>query len=305
MSEREVDARVEELTRGLRRMAAGLLEAASDHPDDVRARELSAAARILASEVLGRLDGDAVSDSPARRSEPEVQDAAPAAPSAVAETGSALEELVELYLPDYERRRDDNLVMTDPDLPYERWRHLHRVEFGRGMAYEDAPVWNDTVPSRGKAVVRGMTSKREVLRRLHHSYVTRRDLDSPEGELAVRVMQGCKAIERSRAIGDGDFVDGSDLGRKLEVLQWRALVVAAGRGEHARAQLQTQLRQLEVLAVAVLELDTAFRRRNSDPSPGARIARAAQGVKVLVRHWPPKAEEAVAEAAAESGSTAP
>ncbi|MEV5600845.1 hypothetical protein AB0L33_05315 [Streptomyces sp. NPDC052299] len=127
-----------------------------------------------------------------------------------------------------------------------------------------------------------MTSRAEVLRRLHHSYVTHQDLDSPEGEPAVQVLQGRRAIQRSRAIGD--FVDESDLKRKLDALQWRAVVIAAGRDEQARAQLLAQLRQLEVLAAAVLELDTAFRQRNSSPSLGARIAAAAHGVKAVLRH---------------------
>ncbi|WP_033329293.1 hypothetical protein [Streptomyces yerevanensis] len=301
MSERDVDARVEELIRGLRRMAAGLLEAAAEHPDAVRARELSAAARVLTNGVLARLDGEAVEDSPAHRSEPEVQDTVLPANNAASESGTALDELVELYLPDYARRLDKDPVMFDPDLPYERWNSLHRVRYGRGTPFDNAPLWNDAVPSRGKAVVRGMTSKAEVLRRLHHSYVIRRDLDSPEGELAVQVLEGCKAIRRSRAIVDGDFVDESDLELKLEALQWRALVIAAGRNEHARAQLLTRLRQLEVLAAAVLELDTAFRQRNSNPSLGARIAGAAHGVKTVLRHWPPKIEGAVTE----SGHTTP
>ncbi|MFI6060643.1 hypothetical protein [Streptomyces sp. NPDC051286] len=287
MSERDVDARVAELTQGLRRMAAGLLEAAAEHPDAVRARELSAAARVLTNNVLARLDGEAVEDSPSHRSEPEVQDTVPSAKSAVSESGTALDELVELYLPDYARRLDDP-VMTDPDLPYERWNHLHRVRFGRGKPFEAAPLWNDAVPSRGKAVVRGITSKAEVLRRLHHSYVIQRDLDSPEGEMAVQVLQGCAAIRRSRAIDGGDFVDKSDLALKLDALQWHALVIAARRSEQARAQILTQLRQLEVLAATVLELDTAFRQRNSSPSLGAPIAGAAHGVKAVLRHWPPK-----------------
>ncbi|MEV2214947.1 hypothetical protein AB0H86_26475 [Streptomyces sp. NPDC050997] len=291
MSERDVDKRVEELTRGLRRMAAALLEAAADHPDAIRARELSAAARVLTNDVLARLDGEAVEDSPAHRSEPGLQDTVPLAKRVASESGEALEELVELYLTDFARRLDDDPVMIDPDLSYERRNHLRRVRYGRGKPFEDAPLWNDAVPSRGKAVMRGTTSKAEVLRRLHHSYVIRRDLDSPEGELAVQVLQGCKAIRRSRAIDDGGFVDKSELEQKLEALQWRALVIAAGRGKHARAQLLTHLRQLEVLAAVVLELDTAFRQRNSNPSLGARIAGAAHGVKAVLQHWPPKIEQ--------------
>lgn len=293
MSERDVDARVEELSRGLRRMAAGLLEAAAEHPDAVRARELSSAARVLTNDVLTRVDGEAGTASPARASGPEVQDAPPpaehAAVNAPAEPGSALEELVELYLPDFERHvhEDNDPVMTDPDLPDEPWNHLQRIKYGRGKPFKDAPSWNDTVPSRGKPVIRGMTSKAEALRRLHHSYVILRDLKSPEGELAVQVLQGCLAIENSRAIRDGHFDDTWDLRRKLENLRWRALVVAAGRDEHARAQLLTHLRQLEVLASALLELDTAFRRRNRNPSPGPRIAGAALELKAMLQHWPP------------------
>ncbi|MFF8985496.1 hypothetical protein ACF08E_19165 [Streptomyces globisporus] len=132
-----------------------------------------------------------------------------------------------------------------------------------------------------------MTSQREVLRRLHHSYVISRDLRSPEGELAVQVMEGCLAIERSRAIKGGTFVDRWDMGQKLTELRWRALVVAAERGDHARAQLLTQLGQLEVLAVAIRELDTVFRRRESAPSKDPRIAGAAHAVKAVLQHWPP------------------
>ncbi|MFI8876783.1 hypothetical protein [Streptomyces sp. NPDC055243] len=138
---------------------------------------------------------------------------------------------------------------------------------------------------------------------MHHSYVTRRDLDGPEGELALRILQGCTAIRRCRAISDGDFVDGSDLEEKLKDLQWRALVIAASRSEDARAQILVRLVQLEVLAAAVLKLDVVYRQRSSDPSQGARIAGAAHGVKALLQHWPPKAEEAVTRASALPGSS--
>ncbi|MFC7220522.1 hypothetical protein ACFQLX_20510 [Streptomyces polyrhachis] len=67
MSERDVEARVEELARGLRRVAAGLLEAAAEHPDAARVRELSTAARVLANDVLARLDGEAVEEFPAHQ----------------------------------------------------------------------------------------------------------------------------------------------------------------------------------------------------------------------------------------------
>ncbi|MFI8876784.1 hypothetical protein [Streptomyces sp. NPDC055243] len=103
-------------------MAAGLLEAAAEHPDAVRARELSAAARLLTNDVLTCLDREVVTVSPTRRSEPEVQDADPSVRSAVAESGAALEELVELYLPGYDRRPDDDPVMIEPRLRYERGR---------------------------------------------------------------------------------------------------------------------------------------------------------------------------------------
>ncbi|MEV7239049.1 hypothetical protein AB0N06_35685 [Streptomyces sp. NPDC051020] len=140
-----------------------------------------------------------------------------------------------------------------------------------------------------------MTSKAEVLRRMHHSYVVRRDLDGPEGELAVQVLLGCKAILRCRAVSDGDFIDKPDLERQMEALQWRALVTAAARGEGSGAQLLTRLSELEALAAAILELDTAFRQRNSDPFLGARIAAAVHGTKAVLRHWPPKTAEAVTE----------
>ncbi|MBZ4318363.1 hypothetical protein [Streptomyces huiliensis] len=76
-----------------------------------------------------------------------------------------------------------------------------------------------------------MSSKSEVPRRMHHRYVARRGLDSPEGDLAIRVVQGAKAISRSRAVEDGDFLDGSEPERKLKAVRWRVLVVAAGRGD--------------------------------------------------------------------------
>ncbi|MFJ7412222.1 hypothetical protein ACIQWZ_15600 [Streptomyces sp. NPDC098077] len=293
MSEQDVEARVEELSRGLRRLAAGLLEAAAEHPDAVRARELSSAARVLTNDVLPHVDGEADTASPARPSEPELQDAVPPAKNTAANSaagpGSAREELVELYLKHFDRdfHKHGGLVMTDPNLHGKPLNHLQRVKYGRGKRFRDAPQWNDTVPSRGKRVIRGMTSRPEVLRRLHHSYVISRDLRSPEGELAVQVLQGCLAIDRSRAINGGNFVDRWDMDQKLTELRWRTLVVAAERGEHASAQLLTQLGQLEVLAVAILELDTAFRRRTSAPSMDPRIAGAAHAVKAVLQHWPP------------------
>ncbi|MER6349059.1 hypothetical protein ACWC10_27700 [Streptomyces sp. NPDC001595] len=305
MDERDAEVRVEELTRGLRRLAAGLLEAAAEHPDAVRARELSAAARALTGDVLARLDGVAVDGSAAAPAEPEVAEVAevhdavpPAKAGAESSCGSALEELVELYVPRRARRLTEDPVMTEPGLRYERWKHLHRVRYGRGTPFEKAPLWTDEVPGRGRRVVRGVHSRAEVLRRLHHTYVTRRDLDGPEGELALRVLAGCGAISRSRAMEDAELIDSSQLASRLEAVKWRALVTAAERGEHARAELRTQLRQLDVLAAAVLELDVAYRRRDSSPALGARIAGAAQGVKAVLRHWPPAIEGAEAEAAA-------
>ncbi|MFF2504182.1 hypothetical protein ACFVTY_12515 [Streptomyces sp. NPDC058067] len=65
MSEQNVEARVDELARGLRRMAASLLEAAAEHSEPGRARELSAAARVLMNSVLARLEGGAGGGLPA------------------------------------------------------------------------------------------------------------------------------------------------------------------------------------------------------------------------------------------------
>ncbi|MEU4921886.1 hypothetical protein AB0G29_21340 [Streptomyces parvus] len=42
-----------------------------------------------------------------------------------------------------------------------------------------------------------------------------------------------------------------------------------------------------MLAVAILELDTVFRRRNGAPSLDPRIAGAAHAVKAVLEHWPP------------------
>lgn len=144
-------------------------------------------------------------------------------------------------------------------------------------------------------MVRGVTSRAEILRRPHHSYVTLRDLNSPDGELAVEMYQGCQAIEHSRAIRDGDFVNTADLRLKLQDLRWRALVIGAGRGEHARSELLARLGQSDVLASPLLELDTAFRQRDSDPSLGSRIAGAAHGVKAVLHHWSPNPAESFTE----------
>ncbi|GAA2316965.1 hypothetical protein OKJ48_38950 [Streptomyces kunmingensis] len=281
MTEQDVEARVDELVRGLRRMAAGLWEAAAEHPQPARARELSAAARALTNTVLPRLDGETVEADPAGRSGPEVRDTVPAARS------TALEELIELYVADYARRLDEP-VMTDPDLPYGQWKHLHRVVFGRdGDHFEHAPLWNDAVPSRGRAVVRGVTSQAEVLRRMHHRYVLRRDLDSAEGALAVQVLHACDAIRGCRAIKDAGFVALDELDLDLENLKWRALVTAAGRGAEAGSRLRELLGQVEVLATVVLELDTRYRQHGAEPALSSRIAGAAQGVQALALDWRP------------------
>ncbi|MGW8486516.1 hypothetical protein [Streptomyces sp. NPDC055886] len=65
------------------------------------------------------------------------------------------------------------------------------------------------------------------------------------------------------------------------------MVIGAGRGEHARAELITLLGQLDVLASALLELDAAFRQPTGDPALGPKLAGAAHAVKAVLRHWPP------------------
>ncbi|WP_329571924.1 hypothetical protein [Streptomyces sp. NBC_01361] len=283
MSAQDVEARVDELARGLRRMAASLLEAAAEHPEAGRARELSAAARVLMNSVLARLDGDAGEGLPVDGgvSERGVQDSGPVP----AETGSGLEELVGLYVSKYDRDLEDP-VMTDPSLSYEKSRPLSRVQYAHDDSFEDAPLWKDAVPSRGKAVVRGMTTKAEVLRRMHHHYVLRRDLDGPEGELAVRVLLGCRAILSSQAVRGGDYFDHWKLERKLDALRWRAVVTAAERGAEAQAQLAEMLKELETLADAVGKLDTLFRRQVGDPSLAAGIPGVVRVVEAILQGWP-------------------
>ncbi|MGA4841320.1 hypothetical protein [Streptomyces sp. G45] len=273
MSERDVEERVGELARGLRRVAAELFAVAAGHPDAARGRELSAVAQRLVGGVLARLDGGGGTD--------------PAGPRDV---GTALGELVELYLPGLEQIPDEDPVMIDPDLSYGQRGHLHRAKRGSGSPFAAAPLWTEHVPSRGKVVLRGLTSHREVLRRMHRSYVTRRDLEGPEGDLAVRVLRGCEAIQRSRAVKASDYDRAWNLRLLMETLQWRALVTAAAHGEHAHAHLQTQLRQLEVLAAAVLELDTAVRQRADFLD--ARVADATLRVTSLLSNWPPVVDEA-------------
>jgi len=105
-----------------------------------------------------------------------------------------------------------------------------------------------------------------MARRLHHCYVVDRDLDSPVGELAGRVVDGCRALQASRVLRDGGFVDTYNFEKKLNGFQCRALFAAAvGRGEHARTDLLAQLGRFEVLAAAVLGADVAFRDDGGDP----------------------------------------
>ncbi|MBZ4318364.1 hypothetical protein [Streptomyces huiliensis] len=55
------------------------------------------------------------------------------------------------------------------------------------------------------------------------------------------------------------------------------------------------LRRPETLTAAVLELDTAFRRRNGGHSPEARSTGAAENVRALLRRRPPVVDEGAAE----------
>lgn len=186
MTESDLETRVEQLTRDLRRLASELPQVAAEHPDSARGRDFSAAARVLAEGVLGRLDGALAN------------------------------------------------------------------------------------PSAGPA------------RRLHHCYMVDRDLDSPEGELAGRVVDGCRALQASRVLGDGGFVDTYNFEKKLNGFRWRALV-AAGRGEHARTDLLAQLDRFEALAAAVLGADVAFRERSNGPAARARLTAAAQAMTAEIQ----------------------
>ncbi|MER5951127.1 hypothetical protein ABT127_34335 [Streptomyces sp. NPDC001904] len=280
MSERKqgAEARVEGLARELRRLGGGLLEVAADHPDPARARELSAAARVLMNSVLERLESDGGTAEP--------RDAVPVpVPVASTESGDALQELVGMYTSEYDRELGAP-VMTDPSLSWEEQKPLRRFGYGDEAYFRTAPLWNDAVPGRGKGVVRGMTSKTEVLRRMHHRYVLARDLTGSEGELAVRVLLGGKAVLNARVIRDGGFIDRYDLERELAPLQWRALVLAAERGAGAEDRLREVLTQLETLAAAVLDLDVLFRRQTIDPSLAAAIPGAVQVVQAIVKDWP-------------------
>lgn len=187
MTESDLETRVEQLTRDLRRLASELPQVAAEHPDSARGREFSAAARVLAEGVLGRLDGALAN------------------------------------------------------------------------------------PSAGPA------------RRLHHCYVVDRDLDSPEGELAGRVVDGCRALQASRVLGDGGFVDTYNFEKKLNGFRWRALVAAGGRGEHAGTDLLAQLDRFEALAAAVLGADVAFRERSNGPAARARLTAAAQAMTAEIQ----------------------
>ncbi|MET8828043.1 hypothetical protein ABZX40_21420 [Streptomyces sp. NPDC004610] len=295
MSEQDVDARVEELNRELRRLAGELLLAAADHPDPGRARTLSAAARELTGTVLARLDGQPVEDSarpetnaeaPEVQDVPDVQDTVPPVRAGAPDSRPALGELVERYASDFNGIGEDNPVMIDPELRSDQWARLHRVRFGKGEHFAGAPLWNDTVPDRGRKA-RRLTTGPAVLRRLHRTYVTLRDLETPEGELALRFLRGSHGIQYSRGITEGGFVGRGHLNRKLTELEWRAVVTAAERGEHAQARILELLRQLEVLAAPVLALDVAFRQRNDSVDRGMRVAGSAEVVKSLLRNWPP------------------
>lgn len=286
---------MEELNRELRRLAGELLLAAADHPDPGRARTLSAAAGELAGAVLARLDGRPVEDSPGpggkrEASEvpgiPEVQDAVPPVRADAPDSNSPLGKLVECYVDDFARIGEEDPVMIDPGLSYDQWAHLHRVGSGKRRHFGGAPLWNDTVPDRGRKV-RRLTSGPATLRRLHRTYVTLLDLETPEGGLALRFLRGSHGIQHSRGIVEGGCVDRGSLGRKLTVLEWCAVVTAAERGEHARARILELLRQLEVLAAPVLALDVAFRRRNDSVEMGGRVAGSGEVVNALLRNWPP------------------
>ncbi|MFD8571387.1 hypothetical protein [Streptomyces sp. NPDC059639] len=277
MSERErvVEARIDELARELRRLGGGLLEVAADHPDPARARELSAAARVLMNSVLERLEGDSGTAEP--------RDAVPV-PAASAESGSALQELMGLYLSSHDRKLKDP-VMHDPALSYEERRPLWRFGYEDSAYFEAAPLWHDSVSSRGKGTAR-MTTKTEVLRRMHHRYVLTRDLKSAEGELAIRVLLGGKAVLAARAVREGGFFESYELEHRLDPLQWRALVLAAERGAETGDRLREILAQMESLAAAVLDLDVLFRKRAADPSPATAIPGAVQVVQAVMADWP-------------------
>ncbi|MGC4931243.1 hypothetical protein [Streptomyces sp. DT117] len=290
---------MEQLTRDLRRLTSELLQVAAEHPDSARGREFSGAARVLAEGVLGRLDGALVNASAGP--EPEVWDAVPgsagsagarASSSGVVGSGpagrrvepiaTAREQLVELYVDKYERWAEKPFFRS-PHLSDKQNDAMFRLKWAKGNVFATAPLWNDVVPQRDRPVRRLLQTKAETARRLHHCYVVHRDLDSPEGELAGRVVDGCRALQASRFLRDGGFVDTYNFEKKLNGFQWRALVAAAGRGEHARTDLLAQLDRFEVLAAAVLEADVAFRERNNGPTARARLTAAAQAMTAEIQ----------------------
>ncbi|GGY13766.1 MULTISPECIES: hypothetical protein [Streptomyces] len=298
MTELNIETRVEHLTRGLRRLASELLQVAAEHPDAARGRELSGAARVLTEGVLGRLDC-AVVNAPAGP-DPEVWDTvAGAAGGAAARvstvgavgsapvdragpSGTAREQLVELYLGKYERWTEKPFFRS-PHLSERQEVALLRLKWADGNVFATAPLWNDVVPQRGKRVRRLLHTKAERARRLHHCYVLDRDLDSPEGELAGQVADGCRAIQSSRVLRDGGFVEPYAFDRQMDGFRWRALVTAAGRGEHARTDLLAHLDRLEALAAAVLEADVAFRERNNGPAAHAKLTAASQAMTAAIQ----------------------
>ncbi|WP_105975276.1 hypothetical protein [Streptomyces geranii] len=282
MIESEVDARVDELVRGLRRITGGLLVMASAHPDRGRARELALAASVLTTDVLPRLDEDVGAAA-------EAEDAAPPAPVPTGST--AIGTLVERYPPDH-AHRPARPVLLDPELPYEKWRHLHRLTYRRPAAFDSAPYWNDPTPHLGRPVRWGVASSATVVRRMRHHYVTMRDLDSHAGRLVGRMLHASRAILETRAVrgdlfGGGQLPDRHELERKLERAQWNAAVLAAGHGDAALPRLETILRDFEMLARAVLELDDLYRTRPAHPTSEGRLADALHGTAALIRHWPP------------------
>lgn len=308
MIESEVDARVDELVRGLRRITGALLVMASAHPDAARARELALAASVLTTDVLPRLDedhGEAAAGT--------AQDAAPPSripsPPSRATTGStAIGTLVERYPPD-EARHPAQPVLLDPELPYEKWRHLHRLTYRRPAAFDAAPSWNDPTPHLGRPVRWGIASSATVVRCMRHHYVTMRDLNSPAGQLVQRTLHASRAMLESRAVrGDlfsgGQLPDRHELERKLERAQWHAAVLAAGRGDAALPQLETILRDFEILARVILELDDLYRTRPAHPAAEGRLAEALHGAGDLIRHWQPGTAPPAGRAAASGGAAA-
>lgn len=294
MFESEVDARVDELVRGLRRITGALLVMASAHPDAARARELALAASVLTTEVLPRLDEEAAGAAVETGAVAEAGDAVPPAPVPTGST--AIGTLVERYPPD-PAHHPTQPVLLDPELSYEKWRHLHRLTYRRPAAFDSAPYWNDHTPHLGRPVRWGVASSATVVRRMRHHYVTMRDLDSHAGRLVQRMLHVSRAILESRAVrgdlfGGGQLPDRHELERKLEQAQWNAAVLAAGRGDAALPQLETFLRDFEMLARAILELDDLYRTRPAHPAIEGRLADALRGTRALIHHWPPAEDPA-------------